>query len=135
MKLVSKKNGTTSIFPNLISAVASKIGFTPPNGMTATNVQDAIAEVNGKILRIETDTIGCTNASTATTINITFSSPFSDVPAVIAVYETLSANSQYIQQASAIVLSPSTTGFSVKVKTDQTTTMTGLIRWVAIGNY
>lgn len=48
MKLVSKKNGTTTIFSSLISAVARKIGFTPPTGMSANNVQDAIEEVNGK---------------------------------------------------------------------------------------
>lgn len=49
MKLVSKKNGTTTIFPNFISAVARKIGFTPPTGMSSTNVQDAIEEVQGEI--------------------------------------------------------------------------------------
>ncbi len=48
MKLVSKKNGTTTIFPSLISAIASKIGFTPPTGMSATNVQDGIEEVYAK---------------------------------------------------------------------------------------
>lgn len=54
MKLVSKKNGTTTIFPSLISAVARKIGFTPPTGMSATNAQDAIEEVNSTKYRIIT---------------------------------------------------------------------------------
>lgn len=52
MKLVSKKNGTTTIFPNFISALASKIGFTPPSGMSSTNVQDAIEEVDTRISTI-----------------------------------------------------------------------------------
>lgn len=54
MKLVSKKNGTITIFPSLISAVARKIGFTPPTGMSATNVQSAIEEVNTKVNNIPT---------------------------------------------------------------------------------
>lgn len=56
MDLISKKNGTITRVRQLISAVASKIGFTPPKGMSATNVQDAIEEVAnyGKFLSGQT---------------------------------------------------------------------------------
>lgn len=42
-----KKNGVLKkISGRIASLLASAIGFTPPTGMSATNVQDAIEEVN-----------------------------------------------------------------------------------------
>lgn len=82
--------------------------------------------------KIQKGTVATGNASTKKVINVTFPEPFNSTPIVVGNFWTLSANQELISEGSVIILDVTSTGFSAIVKTDQTTSMTCALYWIAV---
>ena len=101
---------------------------------TSKSIVGAINEVFEGIPVIKSGIIGILSDNHSGTGSVTFSTPFNNVPIVVANYKTPAVNNPYITEASVIINDVTVNGFNFKYKTDKTLSMTQGLSWVAIGS-